>query len=180
MQFDLFKTLDTGATFSECERYRYTLWRQWNDGPTVMWLMLNPSTADETDNDSTVERCQRRAVAMGFGRMVVCNIFAYRATDPKDMLAAEDPIGPENDQAILEQARKADQVICAWGNHGHHLGRSAQVIDLLHQAGIHLYCLEITAPGEPKHPLYVGYDVTPKRWTIWKNEKGSLSTAARN
>ena len=165
MQFDLFKTLDTGATFSECERYRYALWRQWNDGPTVMWLMLNPSTADETDNDSTVERCQRRAITMGFGRMVVCNIFAYRATDPKDMLAAEDPIGPENDQAILEQAQKADQVICAWGNHGSHLGRSRAVVGLLRQAGIPLHCLELNVPGEPKHPLYVGYDVRLQKWT---------------
>lgn len=168
MQFDLFNTVDTGATFSPCKLYRYTLWRQWDEGPTLMFLMLNPSTADEIDNDPTVERCQRRAVAMGYGRLVVCNIFAFRATDPQDMKAAADPVGPDNDQAILDQARQAAMVICAWGNHGGHLERSDTVAAMLKQAGIQLHCLEITGAGEPKHPLYVSYDVSPQLWWPWR------------
>ncbi|MEH6402829.1 MAG: DUF1643 domain-containing protein, partial [Sneathiella sp.] len=85
---------ESGAEFSDCNKYRYSLWRRWDAGPTVSFLMLNPSTADGSSNDPTVERCHRRAVAMGFGALEVINIFGFRATDPKDLKKAKDPVGP--------------------------------------------------------------------------------------
>lgn len=168
MQFDLLNpNIDTGATFSPCRKYRYTLWRQWADPAdkgTMLALMLNPSTADEVANDPTVERVERRARAMGFGRLIVCNIFAFRATDPAEMKAQADPVGPENDAAILEASRQADLVLCAWGTHGSHMGRSSQIRDLLKQSGCTPYCLTTTSGGEPGHPLYIPYNTKPEPW----------------
>ncbi len=91
------------AVYSDCERYRYLLTRVWNpDGPRALFVMLNPSTATEVQNDPTVERCERRARALGFGGFRVTNIFAWRDTDPRAMRAAADPVGPANDAAIAE------------------------------------------------------------------------------
>jgi len=116
------------ATYSACELYRYTLTRVWNpEGPRVLFVCLNPSTATEVQNDPTVERCERRARTLGYGAFRVCNIFAFRATDPKVMRAQSDPVGPDNDAAIAESCLWADVVVCAWGTHGAHLGRGAAV-----------------------------------------------------
>ena len=147
------------ALFSDCERYRYLLTRVWDGrGPRALFVMLNPSTADEFRNDPTVERCERRARALGFGAFRVTNIFAFRATDPKVMRAAEDPIGPGNDDAILSSARDwADTVVCAWGNHGAHLGRGEAVAAMLRAAGVRTHHLGLSRTGHPKHPLYIGY-----------------------
>jgi hypothetical protein len=155
---------DTGATFSPCRRYRYSLWRTWSDVPPALFVLLNPSTADEVTNDPTVERCERRARMMGFGGLVVCNIFAFRATDPRVMKAEPKPVGPENDLAILEHARQASIVICGWGTHGAHLRRGAQVKNFLEFNGIKLHLLGLTKDGHPQHPLYIGYDVRPRSW----------------
>ena len=120
------------ALYSPCQNYRYTLTRVWNpDGPKALFVMLNPSTATEVQNDPTVERCERRARALGFGAFRVCNIFAYRATDPRVMRAQADPVGPGNDAAIAESALWADRIVCAWGTHGAHLGRGPAVEALL-------------------------------------------------
>ena len=124
--------------------------------------MLNPSTADETDNDPTVERCERRARMMGFGGVEVVNIFAFRATDPVVMKQHASPIGADNDQAILAAAGNSGLVILGWGIHGDHLSRGRSVAALLEQSGIQAYCLTTTASGHPGHPLYVRYDVLPK------------------
>ena len=126
--------------------------------------MLNPSTATEVQNDPTVERCERRARAMGFGGFAVANIFAYRATDPRVMRAAADPVGPENDAAILALTGVADRVLCAWGTHGAHLGRGAAVEALLRGQGAALFHLGLTQAGAPKHPLYIGYAAQPQLW----------------
>lgn len=153
------------AVYSDCERYRYLLTRIWNpDGRRALFIMLNPSTATEVQNDPTVERCERRARALGFGAFRVTNIFAFRATDPKVMRATADPVGPENDAAILQSLPWADQVICAWGAHGAHLGRGPAVEALLRQAGVPLWHLGLTQAGAPKHPLYIGYDRQPEPW----------------
>lgn len=159
-QADLF--LDAGATFSPCETYRYRLWRIWDETlPVVGWVMLNPSTADATANDPTVERCQRRAQQWDYGGIVVTNLFAFRATDPNVMLAAADPIGPDNDGHLCQVAQTCALVICAWGNHGRHRQRSAQVRKMLVGP---LYHLGLSKTGEPKHPLYLGYNVRPIPW----------------
>jgi len=153
------------AVFSDCERYRYSLTRVWEpSGERVLFIMLNPSTADEIKNDPTVERCERRARALGFGSFRVCNIFAFRATDPRVMRAETDPIGPENDAAILESCAWADRVICAWGTHGAHRNRGPQMADLVKQAGISPYHLGLSKEGHPKHPLYIAYAQSPEIW----------------
>lgn len=152
------------AVYSACESYRYLLTRVWAPGPMALFVMLNPSTATEVQNDPTVERCERRARALGFGAFRVTNIFAYRATDPKVMRAAVDPVGPENDLAIRSSAEIADRIICAWGNHGLHLGRGAQVEALLRSTGAPLCHLGLTSHNQPRHPLYVSYDQAPEPW----------------
>ena len=158
------------AVYSDCERYRYALTRIWDEaGSRVLFVMLNPSTATEIRNDPTVERCERRARALGFGAFRVCNIFAWRATDPREMRAADDPVGPENDAAILEGADWADRIICAWGTHGAHLDRGPAVERLLRGTGRPLYHLGLTRAGHPKHPLYIGYATKPMAWEIPAN-----------
>lgn len=155
--------MEQGARFSPCRKWRYELWRRWGDGPTVLWLLLNPSTADETANDPTVERCERRTRAMdGYGGYEVCNIFALRSTHPKALYRAADPIGPDDDAAILIAAQTCERVICGWGNHGRLHNRGAQVLAMLRGNGIEPECLRVTQVGEPGHPLYIGYDTAPR------------------
>lgn len=154
------------AVYSDCERFRYLLTRVWGPGRKALFVMLNPSTATEEQNDPTVERCERRARALGYGAFRVTNIFAYRATDPRVMRSVDDPVGPGNDAAILASAAWADSILCAWGNHGLHLGRGAQVADLLRASGAPLFHLGLTGQNQPRHPLYVGYDQKPLPWTV--------------
>lgn len=155
------------AVYSPCAQYRYVLTRVWNPSQgRVVFVMLNPSTATEMQNDPTVERCERRARALGFGAFAVTNIFAFRATDPRVMRAQADPVGPGNDAAILAAVTDwdPDRVVCAWGAHGAHLGRGAQVEDMLRATGVGLWHLGLTLAGMPKHPLYIGYDRQPELW----------------
>ena len=155
------------AVYSDCETYRYTLTRVWEPaGRKALFIMLNPSTATEVQNDPTVERCERRARTLGFGAFMVTNIFAYRETDPRKMRAAGDPVGPENDAAILGGCDWADQIICAWGTHGAHLERGAQVEALLRDTKLPLYHLGLTKHGHPKHPLYIAYTQQPAPWPL--------------
>ena len=153
------------AVYSDCERYRYELTRTWDpDGAKALFVMLNPSTATEVQNDPTVERCERRARALGFGSFRVTNIFAWRDTDPRNMRAASDPVGPENDAAIVDSAPWADRIICAWGTHGAHLGRGPEVERLLRATGLPLWHLGLSKAGHPKHPLYIAYAKQPEVW----------------
>ena len=155
---------DSAAVYSDCETYRYALTREWGGGGRLLFVMLNPSTADERRNDPTVERCERRARALGFGAMRVANIFAFRATDPRVLRRADDPVGPENDRVLAQSADWADMVLCAWGVHGAHLGRSARVEADLRSRAARLWCLGLTRAGVPRHPLYVGYAIRPSEW----------------
>lgn len=130
----------------------------------MLFVMLNPSKATEVQNDPTVERCERRARALGFGAFQVTNIFAWCDTDPFAMRKAVDPVGPANDATLLEGARWADQIIAAWGTHGAHMGRGAQAEVLLRDTGKPLYALGLSKHGHPKHPLYISYTQQPIRW----------------
>ena len=153
------------AIYSDCENYRYSLTRIWDDtAPRVLFVMLNPSTATEVQNDPTVERCERRARTLGYGAFCVCNIFAYRATNPKVMRAQADPIGPENDTAITDAAAWASDIVCAWGTHGAHMDRGADVERMLRSQPKPLTHLGLSIAGHPKHPLYIGYKVQPRSW----------------
>lgn len=136
--------------------YRYTLTRgPWLNGEgTVLFVMLNPSTADETTDDPTVRRCVRFAQAWGFATLTVGNLYALRATDPRMLFRVDDPIGPKNDLALIQLARGADEVIVAWGaTQRPDLDRADHVLDLLEAAHGPVQCLGLTvATGQPRHP----------------------------
>ena len=153
------------AVYSDCERYRYSLTRVWRcEGTRVLFVMLNPSTATEVQNDPTVERCERRARALGFGGFAVANIFAFRATRPADLKRAADPVGMGNDALLASLAREAGAVLCAWGHHGSYLGHGPATERALRGAGLALSHLGLTKGGHPRHPLYLGYEQQPERW----------------
>jgi hypothetical protein len=152
----------SGAQFSRCRRWRYLLWRRWDaTRPVANFLMLNPSTADELKLDPSCTRARNYAERWGYGGLIVTNIFAWRATDPKVMRSVKDPIGRGNDAAILRAAREAKLVVCAWGTHGEHLQRGAHVQHMLAMHGVQLHSLKTTAGGHPCHPLYLPQTLTP-------------------
>ncbi len=131
--------------------------------------MLNPSTADEVKLDPSCTRARNYAEQWRCGALIVTNLFGWRATDPKEMKAARDPVGRGNDAAILQAARSADLVVCAWGNHGQHLGRSQLVLDRLRKAGVKLHLLRMNGCGEPAHPLYLPGALPPEPWDYREN-----------
>jgi hypothetical protein len=156
---------EAGATFSPCRRWRYLLWRRWDEAkPVANFLMLNPSTADEVKLDPTCSRARDYAGRWGYGALIVTNIFAFRNTDPNRMKAAKDPVGPGNDAAIVKAARESALVVCAWGNHGSFLERSSAVKALLNKSRIKLHVLRVNANGEPAHPLYLPGRLEPISW----------------
>jgi hypothetical protein len=125
--------------------------------------MLNPSTADEVENDPTVERCQRRAIQMGYNCLVVTNIFAFRSTDPKGLLEIADPVGPKNDYYLKYAANNADLIVCAWGTNGNLYGRGEEVArNILN--GHKLTALKLSKDGIPCHPLYLPYSLLPEKY----------------
>lgn len=150
------------AAYSDCEAYRYLLRRRWGAGGELLYVLVNPSTATEARNDATIERCERRARMLGHGGFAVVNLFAFRATDPRDLKRAPAPVGPDNDAQIVAAARCAGRVICGWGMHGAYLGRAVEVEALLRKAGVPLWHLGLTGAGHPRHPLYLGYDRMPQ------------------
>jgi hypothetical protein len=157
--------VESEAVYSRCERYRYGLTRVWKSGAQrILFVMLNPSKATELANDATVERCERRARRLGYGAMRVCNIFAWRETHPDQMKKAPHPVGPLNDEALELAAEWADHILCAWGAHGDHRGQGKRVADLLMRGNTPLLTLGQTKAGHPRHPLYVGYDMSPMPW----------------
>jgi len=160
-QLDLF--LESSAEFSLCRIWRYSLIRRWKSGSRLlMFVGLNPSTADEFKNDPTVRRVMGFARQWKYDGLVMMNIFAYRATDPKVMKTVVDPVGPENDAWLLKMAgatiMQGCPIIAGWGAHGVHLRRDSVVIELLSE--FDLYCLGKTKGGYPKHPLYLRSDTT--------------------
>jgi hypothetical protein len=134
--------------------YRYRLRRTWAAGPRVAFIGLNPSTADATADDPTVRRCVGFARAWGFGGVDVINLFAFRVTEPRVLRRAVDPVGPDNDDHLLEVATGAGRVVAAWGVHGTHRNRDVTVLGLLRGAGMSISCLSHTQAGHPRHPLY--------------------------
>ena len=152
---------DSEAVYSSCETWRYALTRRWGEGAPLLWIMLNPSTATELRNDPTIERCERRTRAMGYPAMSIANLYAFRATAPRDLFAAPDPIGPDNDATVRRLAREAGAVVCGWGVHGARGDRGAILAATLDAP---LLALGTTKDGHPRHPLYVRYSVAPSPW----------------
>lgn len=141
----------TDAFISRCGTYRYALWRRWACGPQVLFVMLNPSTADHRNDDPTIRRCIAFAASWGFGAVAVGNLFAFRTPFPSVLRLAAQPIGRANDRWLQRLAAESSCVIAAWGNHGSLMGRDEQVCALLRP----LYVLSLTRQGQPRHPLYV-------------------------
>jgi hypothetical protein len=154
-----------GATFSPCKKYRYTLWREWQtlspERTTVLFVMLNPSTADENVLDPTVRRCLGYAMQWGFNRMEIANIFALRSTDPRELYKCDEPIGDENNDYIRKLAGGAGLVIAAWGTHGKYRNRGDEVTKLLQEVSKPHY-LKRAKGGAPCHPLYLKADLKPQ------------------
>ena len=157
--------VESEAVYSSCERYRYSLTRVWNPkAARLLFVMLNPSKATELANDATVERCERRAHRLGYGAMGVCNIFAWRETDPKALNDIAHPVGTSNDAEIAKAAAWADHILCAWGAHGDHRGQGQRIAYVLAACGTPLFALGLTKAGHPRHPLYVSYDTPLAPW----------------
>jgi len=160
---DLFGGMQRSAEFSECRTWRYSLIRVWDESlPLVVFVLLNPSTADEFQDDPTNRRGINFAASWGFGSVVFVNLFAIRSPYPKKIKEVPDPIGPDNDSYILTWAGKADKVICAWGVHGDYENRNKDVLALLSEHKLHH--LGLTKDRHPKHPLYLKADLTPLDW----------------
>ncbi len=150
--------MKTAAEFSACRKYRFALWRTWDETKSYALIIgLNPSTADETNNDPTITRCINFAKSWGYGGVCVANLFAYRATIPKDMMRAKKPIGTENDAWLSQLAKDADIVVAAWGNDGSRLGRAEEIKKVLPS----LHYIKMNKSGEPAHPLYLRSELKP-------------------
>jgi hypothetical protein len=149
-----------GALLSECGCYRYTLTRRWDrTRPTLVFVMLNPSTADGETDDATIRRCVGFAKREGYGGIIVVNLFAYRATNPAMLWYTADPIGASNDRTITRVALEHKDLVCAWGIHAP-LPRVNYVVNYLKELpGVKLRCLGLTKAGTPKHPVRLASDV---------------------
>jgi hypothetical protein len=166
-------TLDgeAGCILSDCEQYRYRLWREWDASrPALVFIMLNPSTADHHVSDPTITRCLQRALAGRFGRLEVVNLFPLRSTDPDELLTHPAPLGDRpdrNDSAVMYVSSCCSMVICAWGTHKAAPARAAEVLRIIRMCGRGklLYHLGLNQDGSPKHPLYVAANVQPRPYT---------------
>lgn len=159
--FPFYPDMKREATFSSCQRYRYSLLREWSATQSkVLFVGLNPSTADAELDDPTIRRCIGFAKAWGFGGLYMGNLFAYRSTDPKGLLATSDAIGPDNDTVLLQLTQAASLVVAAWGNDGTLMDRAEQVKSLCGPLSI----LKLNRSGQPAHPLYLKGDLRPMPW----------------
>ena len=159
------------AVLSGCRRYRYSLSRPLPGGDhgPVLFIMLNPSTADETEDDPTIRRCLGFARAWGREKLLVGNLFALRATDPRELSRASQPIGEDfagerNNEWLIAMAEDVDLVIAAWGVHGALFERGRKVREMLAVRGVQLHHLGLTKAGHPRHPLYLRGDTQPVGW----------------
>jgi hypothetical protein len=154
-----------GANFCEDRTHRWVLWRVWDEEkPYLNVIGLNPSTADEDLDDPTIRRCIGYAKAWGYGGLFMTNIFAFRATNPKVMHQADDPIGLLNQECLLSVGVQAGMRLAAWGAEGDFMLRGKAVKKLFQERGITLHCLGLTKNGHPKHPLYLRADAIPEVW----------------
>lgn len=144
--------ISTDAKFSTDRTYRYVLWRKWDIAEDyVMFIGLNPSTADESEDDPTIRRCVQFAKDWGYSGLCMLNLFAFRATNPKVMMDAYNPVGIDNDEHLIMLSDKASRIVAVWGTNGSYKNRDIEVMSFIPD----LHCLGITKNGSPKHPLYL-------------------------
>lgn len=150
------------ALFSDDRLHRYRLARWWGSGPRVTFILLNPSDADEVDDDPTMRRCRGFASAWGYDGFEVVNLYAFCTPYPEQLWLAKDPIGPANDEHLEEAVVSATgPVVAGWGNEA----RAARVKHVLSLRGFdRLQALKVNNGGAPRHPLYVGGDAAPAPW----------------
>lgn len=176
VQSELIERPKNLCRFSPCGKYRYNLIHSWwkvgnKFVPTapaigerrVMWIGLNPSTADQDQLDNTLRRIRHFTNELGVLSFVMTNLFAYRATLPRDMLLQSDPVGPDNNAVLIDEAAHAEMVIACWGTHGSHLARDIAVQKLIHAP---LYCLGVNNDDSPRHPLYVPGTQKPLMYSV--------------
>lgn len=186
--------IQKGAVISACGNYRYSLWREWrlhplpanwdmwtdDDGQPILdgegkqlgeplscvFVMLNPSTADGDQDDPTIRRCVSFAKAWGYDRMEVVNLFAWRSTDPRAVLAMTggklDPVGTANRAFVHRAIERAGMIVCAWGAHGGHIGQDETMLGWIEEHDGQPHALRVTKGGFPAHPLYLPADLQPK------------------
>lgn len=152
-----------GATFSDDGLYRWRLWRTFGPGTRVVFVGLNPSTADASVDDPTIRRCMGFARRWGHGRVDVVNLFAYRATHPEDLMAADAPVGDGNLDAVREAVRGAEAVVACWGHLGGFRDQDRVIGRIL---PAHTTCLGRTKAGHPRHPLYLRKDTEPQPFSL--------------
>ncbi|HMI03064.1 MAG TPA: DUF1643 domain-containing protein [Pedobacter sp.] len=165
--FSQFETKST-AVISLCGRYRYSLTRRWDSNkPTLLFIMLNPSTADAWENDPTIIRCITYANDWGYGELNVVNLFGWMDSNPEGLFVTDDPIGRDNVCHIIAAVRKADLIICAWGNYPiiKKLSTEKQ-LQAIRSFGKPVHCLELSIDGIPKHPLYLLKSLKPILYEI--------------
>jgi len=154
----------SGALLSPCGHYRYLLWRTWEEGgKRLLYIMLNPSTADSMKDDATIRVCRGRAKRLGYGGLVVVNLFALRTTKPQILYCHPSPVSEPsesgaNDSSIAAAIHEgATDVICAWGQHGWLHARGPAMFTWLKRLQINLWALKLNADGSPAHPLRIPY-----------------------
>lgn len=142
--------MEGSAGFSRCKSYRYWLQRRWDDGPEIVFVGLNPSTADAKTDDPTLRRIMGFCDNWGFSAVTVINLFAWRSQHPRELSKVQDPVGPRNNYWIKELCRGSEPVVAAWGNGGALHGRNQYALNRMPE----LHCLGLTQQGHPRHPLY--------------------------
>ena len=157
------KNIIKSAVFSPCRKYRYSLSRTWDiNQKIILFIGLNPSTADETHDDPTIRRCLLYSSSWGFGGLIMVNLFAFRATLPKDLKNSKHPVGRDNNQFIIHAHKEASMTIAAWGNDGDLYNRDQEVLEIISNP----MCLKVNKTGQPAHPLYQKKDIKPKPYSI--------------
>lgn len=158
--------MNSSAGISSCGLYRWWLFRSWSELPLVIWIMMNPSTADHQKNDPTILKIIRYSTRWKYGAALVLNIYAFRTSRPENLpQVMKEAIGRSNNWWIKTlfrfAARKSIPVVCAWGvKHG---DRGCQVRRMAANAGLQLLCLEVALNGEPKHPRFLSEDLRPRQ-----------------
>lgn len=151
--------MQSSADLSDCGRFRYALTRRWGDGPTALFIMLNPSTADASEDDPTIRRCIGFAQREGCGALRVENLFAFRATNPDEMFRHSHTAVGATDRYIVQAVAECDgPLICAWGADKRARTRAGRVVEYLTEGGAMPMCLGKSKDGSPRHPLYLKKD----------------------
>ncbi|WP_247950462.1 DUF1643 domain-containing protein [Streptococcus constellatus] len=150
--------MEKKAIISKDKIYRYKLSRTWDSTkPTILFIGLNPSIADENVDDPTITRCINFAKDWGYGTLLMANLFAFRSTYPKDIYLIDDPIGKDNDHYLLECVTQSDLIVACWGNNGTYMNREKVIKELVPN----LYCLQKNKNGTPHHPLRLPRNIDP-------------------